>query len=128
MLSVLSGPTVTELETPEKDPDPLHFVGIWRQMRTSTALTTLSLTFPMKKQCQQLGDFISKSKSYALPCPSCFPDRFMSPSQRVVMEDGYTVLFRAGHTKARDRDEYDESILFLEDPVQITAGFLILFR
>lgn len=24
---------------------------------------------------------------------------FMSPSQRVVMEDGYTVLFRAGHTK-----------------------------
>ena len=26
--------------------------------------------------------------------------RYMTPSQRVVMEDGYTVLFRAGHTKA----------------------------
>jgi hypothetical protein len=35
-------------------------------------LTTLSLTFLMKKQCQELGDFRwSKSKSYALPCPSC---------------------------------------------------------
>lgn len=29
-------------------------------------------------------------------------ERFMSPSQRVVMEDGYTVLFRAGHTKVRN--------------------------
>lgn len=70
------------------------------------ALTTRSLTSPLKKPCRELGQ-IASSDVYDSGCIPIRTNqlhseiaRFMSPSQRVVMEDGYTVLFRAGHTKA----------------------------
>ena len=64
------------------------------------ALTTPSLTSQMTKHSLGLGSFRRLNHSTGEPYHKLRSYRFMAPAQRVVMEDGYTVLFRAGHTKA----------------------------